>query len=318
MDMCARIYVTSGQSMLGAAMARRLQAQGYTNLVGLPPSEPDLTDASAVEAFFAQAQLEYVFVVAGKSGGIAANQKYPADLMLDNLRVAAHVIHAAYQYRVKKLLYLASSCVYPKHCPQPMQVESLMTGLLEPTNEAYATAKLAGLKLTQAYRQQYGVDFIVSIPTNYFGPGDHFNPEDSHVIGALIHKMHQAKLTGVPTVEIWGTGQPRREFLYADDLADAAIFVMRHYSQLQPLNLGGGVDVSIGELAVMIKEVVGYTGQLEFNPHRPDGMPLKILDSNPLKALGWQPQGDFKTALIQTYQWFLQTQSQTEAVIDVR
>jgi GDP-L-fucose synthase len=303
---------------LGAALVRQLTQQGFTNLVGLPPSEPDLTDASAVEAFFAQTQPEYVFVVAGKSGGIAANQKYPAELMLDNLRVITHVIHAAYQYRAKKLLYLASSCVYPKQCPQPMQIESLMTGPLEPTNEAYATAKLAGIRLTQAYRQQYGVDFIAGIPTNYFGPGDHFDPEDSHVIGALIHKMHQAKLIGAPAVEIWGTGQPRREFLYADDLADASIFVMRHYSQLQPLNLGGGVDVSIGELAVMIKEVVGYTGQLEFNPHRPDGMPLKILDSNPLKALGWQPQGDFKTALIQTYRWFLQTQSQTEADVNVR
>ncbi len=247
-------------------------------------------------------------MAAGKSGGILPNQRYPADLMLDNLLVECNVIRVACQHRVKKLLYLASSCCYPRHCPQPMRVESLLTGSLEPTNEAYAVAKIAGIKLCQAYRQQYGANFIIGIPANAFGPGDDFSPEDSHVIAALIRKMHEAKRKDAPTVDIWGTGTPRREFIFADDLADACLFVMQEYDGTEPINLGGGTDLSIGELAQLTKEVVGYEGELHFDTSRPDGMPLKVLDSSPLMAMGWKPETSFEKALSATFEVFVQTQ----------
>lgn len=317
MEKQAKIYVAGGQELIGAAILRQLERQGYTNLVGRPGDEPDLSDAVQVEAFFAQTKPDYVFIAAGKSGGIAANQKYPADLMLDNLLVASHLIPDAYRHGVKKLLYLASSCSYPRLAAQPMRVESLMTGLLEPTNEAYAVAKLAGIKLCQAYHQQFGANFISAIPANAFGPGDDFSPEDSHVIGALMYKMHQAKITGADSVEIWGTGTPRREFIFADDLADACLFVMGHYHNTAPINLGGDADLSIGELAVIIKEVVGYTGKLQFDTSKPDGMPLKALDSSQLSGLGWRPQTSFQAALSATYRWYLHTQYQKETM-DVR
>jgi GDP-L-fucose synthase len=300
----AIIYVAGGQTLIGAAILRQLKQQGYTNIVGKPGEEPDLTDATSVDEFFSRLLPEYVFMAAGKSGGILANQKYPADLMLDNLLIECNVIRAAYQHRVKKLLYLASSCCYPRHCPQPMRVESLLTGSLEPTNEAYAVAKIAGIKLCQAYRQQYGANFIVGIPANAFGPGDDFSPEDSHVIAALIRKMHEAKRKGTPTVEIWGTGTPRREFIFADDLADACLFVMQKYDGTEPINLGGGTDLSIGELAQLTKEVVGYEGELCFDTSRPDGMPLKVLDSSPLMAMGWNQVTSFRDAVSATYNWF--------------
>jgi len=300
----AIIYVAGGQTLIGAAILRQLKQQGYTNIVGKPGEEPDLTDATSVDEFLSRLLPEYVFMAAGKSGGILPNQRYPADLMLDNLLVECNVIRAAYQHRVKKLLYLASSCCYPRHCPQPMRVESLLTGSLEPTNEAYAVAKIAGIKLCQAYRQQYGANFIVGIPANAFGPGDDFSPEDSHVIAALIRKMHQAKRKGTPTVEIWGTGTPRREFIFADDLADACLFVMQKYDGTEPINLGGGTDLSIGELAQLTKEVVGYEGELRFDTSRPDGMPLKALYSSPLMAMGWNQVTSFRDAVSATYNWF--------------
>lgn len=303
----ARIYVAGGQTLIGAAMLRELERQGYANIVGRPGEEPELTDVAQVDAFFAQTAPDYVFLTAGKSGGIRANQKYPAELMLDNLLVECHIVHNAYRHGVKKLLYLASSCSYPKHCPQPMRVESLLTGSLEPTNEAYAVAKIAGIKLCQAYRQQYGANFISGIPANAFGPGDDFSLEDSHVVAALIRKMHEAKEQGREGVEIWGTGAPRREFIFADDLADACIFVMSQYDGTQPINLGCGSDMSIAELAWAVKEVTGFQGQIHFDTSQPDGMPVKLLDSSELNVLGWRPRVPFHSALQATYEWFLRS-----------
>jgi len=304
MEKDSRIFVAGGQTLIGAEIVHELERQGYTNIVGTPGEEPDLTDAAQVDAFFAQTAPGYVFLAAGKSGGIGANQKHPAELMLDNLLVECHIIHSAYRHGVKKLLYLASSCCYPRHCPQPMRVESLLTGLLEPTNEAYAVAKIAGIKLCQAYHQQYGANFVVGIPANVFGPNDDFSLEESHVIAALIRKIHDAKTFGAPFVEIWGTGTPRREFIFADDLADACLVVMQEYEGAEPINLGGGTDVSIVDLANLVKEVVGYEGKLRFDPSRPDGMPLKILDSTLLLAMGWRPATPFREALLATFQAF--------------
>ncbi len=307
MEKQARIYVAGGQTLIGAAILRELERQGYVNIVGRRGEEPELTDAFQVDAFFARTVPDYVFLAAGKSGGIRANQKYPAELMLDNLLVQCHVIHSTYRYGVKKLLYLASSCSYPKHCPQPMRVESLLTGPLEPTNKAYAVAKIAGIELCQAYRQQYGVKFIVGIPANTFGPGDDFSPENSHVIAALIRKIHEAKDLDLESVDIWGTGTPRREFIFADELADACIFIMREYDDTEPINIGSGSDLSIKELAELIKEVVGYSGKLHFDTTKPDGMPLKVLDSSKLKRMAWRSKTPFRSALSATYDWFLGT-----------
>jgi GDP-L-fucose synthase len=308
LDKSAKIYVAGSNTLIGAAIVRQLQRQGYTNLIGIN-QEPDLTSSRQVSAFFAQHQPEYVFLAAGKSGGISANQKHPATLMLDNLLIEAHLIQNACQYGVKKLLNLAAACVYPKLAPQPMHPHSLLTGPFEATNDAYATAKLAGMKLCEAYRQEYGANFINAIPANVFGPGDHFDPENSHVIGALIQKMHTAKQRGATSVEIWGTGTPRREFIFADDLADACLFVMSEYNDIAPINLGGGTDLSIKELALHIQTLVGYGGQLYFDTSKPDGMPLKALDSTVLLQMGWRPRTPFREALAITYQWFLQTQT---------
>ena len=302
----ARIFIADDHGLIGEAIRTRLRADGYENLLG-DPGKPSLIDAREVEAFFSRTRPEYVFAVGGKSGGIGANQKLPADLMLNNLLVDCHVIDSACRCGVKKLLYMGSSCCYPRACLQPMQVSSLMTGILESTNEAYATAKLAGIKLSQAYRQQHGIDMISAIPANVFGPGDDFGVEDSHVIAALMVKMHQAKLSQADNVEVWGSGSPRREFIYVADVADAAIFLMNHYSSSVPINLGSGSDASIREIAELIKEVVGFSGELRFNPKRPDGMPLKSLDSSELFALGWQPKISLRLGLKKTYQWYLDT-----------
>jgi GDP-L-fucose synthase len=302
----ARIFIADNHGLIGEAIRARLRDDGYKNLLG-DPGNPSLIDAREVEAFFSQTVPEYVFAVGGKSGGISANQKLPADLMLDNLVVDCHVIESAYRCGAKKLLYVGSSCCYPRTCSQPMQVSSLMTGVLESTNEAYATAKLAGIKLSQAYRQQYGIDMISAIPANVFGPGDDFNVEDSHVIAALMVKMHQAKLSQTDHVEVWGSGAPRREFIYVDDVAEAAIFLMNLYSSPVPMNVGSGSDASIREIAELIKEVVGYSGELRFNSKKPDGMPLKSLDSSELFALGWEPKIPLRLGLEKTYQWYLET-----------
>jgi GDP-L-fucose synthase len=300
----SKIYVAGGQTLIGAAILCELKRQEYSNIVGTQGEEPDLTDASQVESFFKKEHPEYVFLAAGKSGGIEANRKYPAELMIDNLLIECNVIKSCHKYGVKKLLYLASSCSYPKRCLQPMQVESLLTGPLEPTNEPYAVAKIAGIKLCQAYRQQYGANFISGIPANSFGPGDDFNLENSHVIAALMRKMHEAKIQGVNSVEIWGTGTPRREFIFVDDLANACVFVINHYDGTLPINLGSGIDFSIADLAECIKEVVGFQGKLIFDELKPDGMPVKLLDTKELKNLGWKPMWLFEDALKMTHAWF--------------
>lgn len=296
------IFVAGARTLVGAALVRRLRAGGFRHVV---EDDGDLTHPDAVDAFFRDHRPRYVFHAAGRSGGIAANQKFPAELIRDNLLVTTHVLHAAHEHRVEKLLYLASSCSYPRLCPQPMAVEHLMTGPLEPTNAAYATAKLAGIAMCQAYRQQYGDRFIVGIPANPFGPGDDHDPEDAHVIGALIRRVHEARGAGDPGVSIWGSGTPRREFIYVDDLADACVRVMEVYEGETPINLGGAADVSIAELAQMIREVVGYQGELRFDASRPDGMPRKALDGQALAALGWRPRTPLREALAATYHDFL-------------
>jgi len=308
-----RIFVAGGDTLLGSALLRRLGGRGCGTLVGVGHDEPCLTDASAVDRFFAKARPDYVFVAGGPSGGIAANQRRPADLMRENLLVAICALESAHRHRAAKLCYLASACAYPRLCPQPMREDALHTGPLEPTNEAYATAKLAGIVLCQAYRRQYGAPFISAIPTNAFGPGDDFRPEEGHVIPSLIARLHAAKIASQEVVTLWGTGTPRREFLYADDIADACLAVMAHYDDASPINLGGGTDVSIAELAGLVAEVVGFRGRIAFDPSRPDGMPLKRLDASRLQAMGWQPTTSFRQALEQTYQWYMQNVAVEEA-----
>ena len=310
MDKTDRIYVAGSETVVGKAVLRQLAAGGYFNVIDSSSEEPDLTDRVKVDAYFRTMRPDCVFVAAGKSGGIGANQKYPADLMLNNLLIQCQMIHSAQVHGTRKLLYFASSCTYPRSCPQPMQVRSLMTGPLESTSEAYAIAKIAGIKLCQAYQQQCGADMISAIPGDVFGPGDDFGLEDSHVIAALIRKMHQAKVFGAATVEVWGSGSPRREFIFADDVADAAIFLMQNYSSPTPINVGSGVDTSIRDIAELIQKVVGYQGQLRFDPTKPDGMPLKTLDTSELMAMGWQPKVSLRRGLEETYRWFLDTTSQ--------
>ena len=303
----ARIFVAGGSTLIGAALLRQLEAQSFSHVVGRLTDEPDYRSADEVAAFFHSERPEYVFLAAGQSGGIRANESLPADLMLDNLLAECHVIEAAHRFGVTKLLYLASSCCYPKHCPQPMRVESLMSGPLEPTNEAYATAKIAGIRLCQAYARQHGDNFICGIPANAFGIDDDFSAEGGHVIPALIARLHQAKVEGQPSVTVWGTGAPRREFIFADDLADACLFVMKHNDDARTsINLGSGGDLSIGETAELIREVVGYTGELMFDRDKPDGMPLKSLDSSALLEMGWRAATPIATAVEKTYQAYLQ------------
>jgi len=306
MDRQARVYVAGAETLIGAAIARELQRQGFSNLLGLAEGGPDLLDPGAVEAFFASQRPEYVFVASGRSGGIDLNQRQPASLMRDNLLGSANLIHAAHQHHARKLLYLGSSCCFPRLCPQPMREDDLFSGPLEPTNQGYAMAKLAGITLCQAYRQEHGDDFICALPANCFGPGDDFSRENSHVIAALIRRMHAAKRDGENEVIIWGSGAPRREFIFADDLASACLFAMEHYSDSRPINLGGGQDLSIAELAGMVREVTGYPGRLAFDPTRPDGMPRKALDARRLLALDWRPRWDFRQALSATYAWYLE------------
>jgi GDP-L-fucose synthase len=301
----SRIYVAGGETLIGRALVRQLDAQGYENVIGGADVEPDLSSGEALAVFFARHRPEYVFHAAGLSGGIAANQSSPADLCHDNLAASVHLLHAAAHFRVKRLLYLASSCCYPRLCRQPMRVGDLWSGPLEPTNEAYAAAKLAGIALCRAYRQQYGADFIVGVPANVFGIDDDFDPDSGHVIPALIHRLHVAQLEGAPAVTIWGTGEARREFVFADDLAEACLTVMTNAKRADVLNLGAGRDISIRELAEAIRDVVGYRGRLEFDASRPDGMPLKSLDSSDLARLGWRPATDLHDALEATYQWYL-------------
>jgi len=306
LDRNARIFVAGSRTLIGAALLRRLASLGFRNVVGAAHGEPDLGASADVDKFFRRERPQYVLFAAGKSGGIRANQMFPAELMIDNLRSALHVIDAAHRHNVQKLLYLASACCYPKHCPQPMRVESLLSGPLEPTNDAYATAKLAGLKLCQAYARQYGAGFISGIPANAFGIDDDFSPDGGHVIPALIGRIHQAKIESQPSVSIWGTGTPKREFIFADDLADACLFVLREYDDAEtPINLGCGGELSIRETAEHIRSVVGYAGELVFDDQKPDGMPLKSLDSGPLMGMGWRAKTSIEDGLRETYEAYL-------------
>lgn len=304
MNRLARIFVAGGDTLIGAALLDHLSDRGFINLVGVGVYEPDPTDADAVFDFFRQSRPEYVFLAAGRSGGIGLNRTRPADLMLNNLRVACNVLEAAAECGAKKLLYLASSCSYPRLAPQPMAVESLLIGPVEPTSEAYATAKIAGWKLCEAIRRQYGCNFITGIPANAFGPNDDFDSDSGHVIPALIRRFHDAKMRNLSEVAIWGSGSPRREFIFSRDLADACLFAMKHYDGEAPINLGSGTDHSIADAARTIAEVVSYRGKLTFDTTKPDGAPLKALDSSVLLNLGWKPESDFRSAIVETYRWF--------------
>jgi GDP-L-fucose synthase len=289
--------------MIGAAIITALRRDGYDVLDGA--GEVVLDEPDTVGRFFERHRPRYVFVAAGKAAGIAGNQRHPADLIHDNLLVVTHVIHEAWKSGAHRLMYLASSCSYPKLAPQPMRPESLLTGPLEPTSQSYAVAKLAGIQMCTAYSRQHGVEFFAAVPADVFGPGDDFSPEDSHVVAGLIRRMHEAKQAGTTQVDIWGSGQQRREFMYADDLASACVFAMQRYEGDRPLNLGCGCDTSIAELAHAIRNVVGFAGELRFDASKPDGMPFKALDSSELLALGWRPTVSFDDALDRTYRWFL-------------
>lgn len=309
MNKHSRVYVAGHRGLVGSALVRRLQAEGYSELLLRSSRELDLRDQAAVERFFAADRPEFVFLAAARVGGIHANDTYPADFIRDNLQIQTNVIDAAYRHGVRKLLFLGSSCIYPKHAPQPMREDCLLTGPLEPTNEWYAIAKIAGLKMCQAYRRQYDFPAISVMPTNLYGPGDNFDLQTSHVLPALIRKFHEAKLANAPAVTIWGTGTPRREFLHVDDLADACLFLMERYDDEQPINVGCGEDVSIRELAQLVQEVIGHRGELVFDTSKPDGTPRKLLEVSRLTALGWQPKVGLSEGIAATYQWFLQHQA---------
>ena len=305
LDTNARIYVAGHRGLVGSAITRRLRQEGATQLILRTHAELDLIDQRAVDTFFATEQPEYVFLAAAKVGGIHANNTYPAEFLRDNLAIQTNVIHSAWTHGVRKLCFLGSSCIYPKLAPQPLREESLLTGPLEPTNEWYAVAKIAGIKLCQAYRRQYGFDAISLMPTNLYGPGDNFDPQNSHVLPALIRKFHEAKLRGDREVVIWGTGTPLREFLHADDLADAAVFLMRGYSEAQFINVGVGEDLTIRALAELVAEVVGFAGTIATDPSKPDGTPRKLMDVSRLHALGWRHRIALRDGIAQTYASFL-------------
>lgn len=301
MEKQAKIFVAGHRGLVGSAICKKLQEDCYTNLVLRTSAELDLRQQDAVAAFFATEKPEYVFVAAAKVGGIIANSTYPAEFLYQNLAIQNNIIHQAYVHGVKKLLFLGSSCIYPKLCPQPIKEEYLLTGPLEPTNDAYAIAKIAGIKMCDAYRQQYGCHFISAMPTNMYGPNDNFDLQNSHVLPALIRKMHTAKVTGQPTVTIWGTGTPKREFLHSDDLAAACLHLMLHFDEPGPINIGIGEDLSIAELAQMVKEVVGFEGQLEFDTSKPDGTPRKLLDVSRIHALGWKHNIELRDGISDVY-----------------
>ena len=300
----SRIYVAGHRGLVGSAIIRSLKQRGFENLITRTHAELELMDAVAVKDFFEQAKPEYVFLAAAKVGGIHANSTYPADFMRENLIVQTNVIHESWRQGVVKLLFLGSSCIYPKLCPQPIKEEYLLSGELEKTNDAYALAKIAGIKTCQSYNQQHGTHFISAMPTNLYGVNDNFHPENSHVLPALIRRFHEAKLANVESISIWGTGTSRREFLHSDDLADAVLFLMENYDDSEIVNVGCGKDQTVKELAETIQEVVGYTGHLKFDSTRPDGTPQKILDISKINSLGWKPTISLREGLKQVYQWY--------------
>jgi GDP-L-fucose synthase len=313
MNPASRIFVAGHRGLVGSAIVRCLQRARMHNLVLRDHGELDLTDQGAVAAFFAQLQPEYVFLAAARVGGILANDTRPAEFLRDNLAIQCNVIDSAWRNGTRKLLFLGSSCIYPKHAPQPMQEDCLLTGPLEPTNEWYAVAKIAGLKMCQAYRRQYGFDAIAVMPTNLYGPGDNFDLRGSHVLPALLRKFHEATAAGATTVEVWGTGKPRREFLHVDDLADACLYFMQHYSDEKLVNIGWGTDISIAELAALVARTVGFAGTLQFNAAMPDGTPRKLLDVSRATALGWTAKIALEAGIASTYRWFLENRSALRA-----
>jgi GDP-L-fucose synthase len=308
----AKILVTGHNGLVGSALCRALRRNGFHNLVMRSHRELDLCNQANVEHFFSQEKPEYVFFAAGKVGGIHANNTYPADFIRDNLQMQINVIDSSWRHGAKKLLSFGSSCIYPKHSPQPIREEYLLSGALEPTNEWYAIAKIAGLKMCQAYRRQYGFDAISVMPTNLYGPGDNFHPENSHVMPAMIQRFHHAKMAGAPSVTIWGSGTPRREFLHVDDLADAALLLMEHYSHELPVNVGTGEDLPILELAHLVAKAVGYRGEILTDPSRPDGTPRKLLDVTRIKAMGWSPKISLPEGICSAYEWYEQNQGESQ------
>jgi len=303
------VYVAGHRGLVGAALVRALIAGGETQLILRDRAELDLTDAAAVDTFFEHERPGAVYLAAARVGGIRANDAYPAEFIRDNLAIQTNVIHSAWRHGVRKLLFLGSSCIYPRLAPQPMREEHLLTGPLEPTNEWYAIAKIAGIKMCQAYRRQYGFDAISLMPTNLYGPGDNFSRENSHVLPALIRRFHEARRDQLPEVVVWGTGTPRREFLHVDDLAAAACFLMQSYTGEGIVNVGTGTDVSIGELATLVARVVGYQGRVSFDASKPDGTPRKLLDVGRLSALGWTAGTRLEDGLESTYRWFLENEA---------
>jgi len=300
----SKIYVAGHRGLVGSAILRRLRLEGYENLVTRTHEELDLTNEQTVNEFFEEQKVEHVFFAAARVGGILANSTYPVEFLSDNLYMQLNVINAAYRHGVRRLMFLGSSCIYPKFAPQPIKEEHLLTGELEPTNEPYALAKIAGIKLCQAYSKEYDADFLSVMPTNLYGSGDNFDLEGSHVLPALIRKFHEAKVNDEPQVIVWGTGTPRREFLHVDDLADACVYLMRNYAGGEPLNVGVGKDISIGELAALIREVVGYKGEIVYDTSKPDGTPRKLLDVSKLHNLGWRASIPLREGIEQTYAWF--------------
>jgi len=305
MEHDSRIYVAGHNGLVGSALVRALEGQGYSNLVVADRKTVDLCEQAAVREFYRKTRPDYVFVAAAKVGGILANESYPAEFIYDNLMIAANLIHGAYQQQVKKLLFLGSSCVYPKFAPQPMCERDLLSGPLEPTNQWYAVAKIAGIKLCQAYRRQYDCRYIAAMPTNLYGPGDNFDLLSSHVLPALLRKFHEAKLTGADSVSVWGTGTPRREFCHVDDCAAACLHLMQVYDDEEIVNIGVGSDVSIRELAEIIRDIVGFQGQLVFDPQRPDGPPVKRVDTTVINDLGWHASIELEQGIRATYDWYL-------------
>ncbi|MCU0416473.1 MAG: GDP-L-fucose synthase [Cytophagaceae bacterium] len=302
MNKNSKIFIAGHRGMVGSAIVRKLQIGGYTNLIFRTSKELDLRQQIAVNDFFSEEKPEYVFLAAAKVGGIQANNSYRAEFLYDNLILQTNVIHAAYKYGVKKLLFLGSSCIYPKLAPQPLTEDSLLTGLLEPTNEPYAIAKIAGIKMCESYRDQYGANFISAMPTNLYGPNDNYDLDNSHVLPALLRKVHEAKLNQAPEVVVWGTGSPLREFLHVDDLAEACLFLMQSYNEKGFVNVGSGIDVSIKELALLIKKIVGYNGELTFDTSKPDGTPRKLMDVTKLKNLGWTYKISLEEGIRSVYQ----------------
>lgn len=307
MQKTSKIYVAGHRGLVGSAICRELHKQGYTNIITKTHQELDLIKQSDVESFFETEKPEYVFLAAAKVGGIMANMNAPADFLYENIAIANNVIHSSYKNGVDKLLFLGSSCIYPRACPQPIKEDYLLTGELESTNEGYAIAKIAGLKLCEYYNTQYGADFISAMPCNMYGIGDNFDLEKSHVIPALIRKFHEAKLSNSNEVVVWGTGKPRREFLFSDDLGNACVYLMNNYSDSQFVNVGSGEDNTIEEIAYIIKEVVGYNGNLVFDTTKPDGTMNKLMDVTKINNFGWKAQTNFKDGIAKTYEWYLST-----------